>query len=718
MSSLIVEVCEVLNVTPHENADKLDCIQVKGWNCIVGKGQYKTGDLVVFVPPDCVITDEIIEKYNLSYLKGNNRTGTIKLRGIISQGLILDLPDGKYKVGDDVSNVLGIKKYEQPEPKYNPRSNNNPVSKKRSNPFFAKYTDIENVKNYNGIFKNGDMVVISEKIHGCLKHDTRISLADGTKKSIKEIVDNNLDVEILGTDDIGEIVPTKILHWYNNDKTSKWINIKYSRRGFGTTGNSYGSLYCTPNHQIFCNGHYINAENCKSDDIVLMIKNIDEISYIQQSVLVGKMIGDGGLNMKNGSASMDFSHKKDHLQYLEYTLRCLGDIAGNRQTNRMSGYGTEMTRARTINSSGIYQCFKDWFVDGKKIIPDNVRLSPIALAFLYMDDGSLGHDDKQEDRANFALCDYDEKSIDNFVNNMWIQNNIECKKHQDASGYWRVRLNAKEAIKLFIIIAPYICPIMQYKIPKQYRSDVVYLNNIDTEVSSLLVEKKILSVEIVETNETKYDLETETHNFFANDILVHNSNWRCGTLPITIDFKQPFFYLIRTLFQKYILGHKFESVYGSHNIQLNFGNSNNTYYGENVYGKICEKYHTKNIPEFYTVYGEIIGKGIQDLTYGLSGIDMYVFDVKYKDEYLGWNDVKDFCKKMGYKTVPELYIGEYNDDILEQYTDGKSMICPTQIREGCVIKTLNEDFNPRIGRKILKSVSTIYLTRKNGTEFK
>ena len=362
MSSLIVEICEVLNVIPHENADKLDCVMVKGWNCIVGKNQYKQGDLVVFVPPDCIIPDAIIEKYNLSYLKGNNRTGTIKLRGIISQGLILDVPDGKYKIGDDVSNVLGIKKYEVPEPKYNPRSGNNPISKKKMNPFFDKYTDIENVKNYQNVFKNGDMVVISEKCHG--------------------------------------------------------------------------------------------------------------------------------------------------------------------------------------------------------------------------------------------------------------------------------------------------------------------------------------------------------------------TNWRCGTLPIIIDFKQPFFYLIRTLFQKYILGQKFESVYGSHNVQLNYGNTHNTFYGDNVYGKICEKYNTKNIPEFYVVYGEIIGKGIQDLTYGLSGIDMCVFDVKYKDKYLGWKEVKEFCNKFGFQTVPELYVGEYYDGILDKYTDGKSVICPTQIREGCVIKTLVDEINPRIGRKILKSVSAIYLTRKNGTEFK
>jgi hypothetical protein len=46
------------------------------------------------------------------------------------------------------------------------------------------------------------------------------------------------------------------------------------------------------------------------------------------------------------------------------------------------------------------------------------------------------------------------------------------------------------------------------------------------------------------------------------------------------------------------------------------------------------------------------------------------------------------------------------------------MICPNQLREGCVVKPLKETINPCIGRKILKSVSEDYLLRKNATEYK
>lgn len=42
----------------------------------------------------------------------------------------------------------------------------------------------------------------------------------------------------------------------------------------------------------------------------------------------------------------------------------------------------------------------------EKLIDNFTR--EISLAFLYMDDGSLAHSDKQQDRATIAICDYNE----------------------------------------------------------------------------------------------------------------------------------------------------------------------------------------------------------------------------------------------------------------------------------------------------------------------
>lgn len=209
MSSLIVDVAKINAIEKHANADRLRLATVKGWNCIIGLDDFQVGDLVIFIPPDCILPDEMIDKYKLEFLKKGSRVKTIKLRGVISQGLCLPIPEGKnWKEGKSVANELGITKYGPPVSNYQGNSKETIKSlfgkyregkinlrrfimkslglikdifkKKRNiNPLFSKYTDIENIKNFNTIFKEGEQVVITEKIHGTnfragyIKRDTK-----------------------------------------------------------------------------------------------------------------------------------------------------------------------------------------------------------------------------------------------------------------------------------------------------------------------------------------------------------------------------------------------------------------------------------------------------------------------------------------------------------------------------------------------------------------
>ena len=76
MSKLIVEVCKVDNIEKHPNADRLSIATIKGWNCIVGLNQYKPGDLVIFIPPDSIVPEDIIKKYT----EGNSTIESTQIR--------------------------------------------------------------------------------------------------------------------------------------------------------------------------------------------------------------------------------------------------------------------------------------------------------------------------------------------------------------------------------------------------------------------------------------------------------------------------------------------------------------------------------------------------------------------------------------------------------------------------------------------------------------
>lgn len=164
MSSHIVEVAVIDELVKHPNADRLEIATVKGWNCIVQIGQFEKGEKVVYIPIDSILPEELAEKLGVtSYLSKGERLRTVRLRGYISQGLLMKI-DQHRKVGTDVAKEFGITKWAPPPPKY--QGSGKPSTPRNPNPNFDKYNDLENIKNYTSVFQYDDIVVISEKIHG------------------------------------------------------------------------------------------------------------------------------------------------------------------------------------------------------------------------------------------------------------------------------------------------------------------------------------------------------------------------------------------------------------------------------------------------------------------------------------------------------------------------------------------------------------------------
>lgn len=110
---------KVISVSPIPNADKIEYVKVLGYDCIVQKGQFQTGDLCVLIQPDTVLPAE--QSWAEMYRKKSNRVKAIRLMkqywsfGIVESLSIL--PENTQVVeGQDVSEVIGVIKYEPPIP--------------------------------------------------------------------------------------------------------------------------------------------------------------------------------------------------------------------------------------------------------------------------------------------------------------------------------------------------------------------------------------------------------------------------------------------------------------------------------------------------------------------------------------------------------------------------------------------------------------------------
>lgn len=122
------------DVMPIENADRLEQVAIGGWRVVVAEGEFHKGDKVVYfeidsaLPADDARYEFLKERCLRKWMcKGRPvaeviRIRSIKLRGVISQGLVMRLsafPEIETaEVGTDVTELLKVEHYDELAEKY------------------------------------------------------------------------------------------------------------------------------------------------------------------------------------------------------------------------------------------------------------------------------------------------------------------------------------------------------------------------------------------------------------------------------------------------------------------------------------------------------------------------------------------------------------------------------------------------------------------------
>ncbi len=200
----------------HPNADSLELFDIGEYQVVAKKGQFKSGDFGVYIQPDSVVPQTAPFKFIWEAYEGLDGTVPEKRRRITvrkfrqqwSEGLLMPLLEvlpatysdvyaDQYQVGQDVSDLLGVTHYD-PDKGKELASDAETFKKQRSKyPRSLKgwwylilhklgiYTsggqnhgfdnedglglpvfDVEAFKHYKDVFEPGEMVEVTEKIHG------------------------------------------------------------------------------------------------------------------------------------------------------------------------------------------------------------------------------------------------------------------------------------------------------------------------------------------------------------------------------------------------------------------------------------------------------------------------------------------------------------------------------------------------------------------------
>jgi RNA ligase (TIGR02306 family) len=166
----MASIVEIEEVIPHPNADRLDMVRTGGWWCASQKG-IRVGDRRLFLPPDTLVplgqaVRWGIDAYTQTTEKGE-RVRATRLRGQASFGALIPLPDGY--MGSDPDGDFGLTKYEPPVKTIT-------GDQVHELPAFTRYAKLGHWAEQQAVFKEGDRVHVTEKIHGT---NFRVGIIEG-----------------------------------------------------------------------------------------------------------------------------------------------------------------------------------------------------------------------------------------------------------------------------------------------------------------------------------------------------------------------------------------------------------------------------------------------------------------------------------------------------------------------------------------------------------
>lgn len=427
-----------------------------------------------------------------------------------------------------------------------------------------------------------DYVFVDE----CLPAETRILLADGTEKSIKEIVDKKLICDVITFNhNTNKQEIKKIVGWSQIPiKNKKMLRIEISKKYFIKTKNGYIKskhiLFCTNNHKIYTQRGYIRADELKKGDKIQY-----EISH-----------GNKNLKYKNGRISKRFfnenSSVKCHICNITFASKAqLGShmrIHTNYKGNLMSKEGSAILSQKAYERN---QYFKN-NPEIRKRIGQKIRKkmlngkSPIKFGG-YIGNGYIS---KHEAILLTELLKHDKRWIYNYpiktgyyykdkynypsnykVDLAFPEHKLAVEVHGE--GHKNIKSRKKDEKKQALLrkLGWKILEIWNYEIDNDISDCVKKI--LQSLIGRSPEEFEVFSIKEVEYKDDVYDIETEdNHNFYAEGVLVHNCQ----------DLNRVQFELIKKICNKntrvILVGDKKQAIYGFRGADSNSMNNLKEYF--------------------------------------------------------------------------------------------------------------------------------------------
>jgi len=373
---------------------------------------------------------------------------------------------------------------------------------------------------------------------------------------IGKIVTNRMDVRVASKNPDGTLDYKNITNYWRRPMHGVDILAVNTYASIDNISYRRTRITCADTHEFYTVRGKVHAKDLCQDDMLLTPGS--RISQVQREVIIGSLLGDGSLIKKASTQFPSFQERhclaqRDYLQFKADVLENLSYPRDVREYNAgEEGFnvGQQMVEWRTNCHPELLPLHETFYATGERRFPARVweELTLLSLAIWFQDDGAgfiaKGNVDPT---INIAACSMTPEELDNAAAAIERLTGVRFNVYYD-DGY--LVKQGVETHKFILAVAPYIHPVMQYKLcglalepgGAIARTLAGAIGEIQLVPVPVLGTKKLGKGEALSRwrGEYLFNLEVEdTHCYFVRNILVGNSDRQQDEVWTAIQTGQP-----------------------------------------------------------------------------------------------------------------------------------------------------------------------------------
>lgn len=366
---------------------------------------------------------------------------------------------------------------------------------------------------------HGDEVITTPMT--CFNQDANVQLSDGSTMRIGKIVNKRIPVVVKSYNTVtGKVENKLVTNWIKIlHDSGEWYRVSLKHAQKVNTGVLRGA-WVTGDHNILTKDGYKRVDQLTETDLIVTDRVM--LNEKQLEFLDGCLLGDGYLSCRNniGLSRFQVGHSIEQKEWIEIKEKIISGV-GYYKTYKDATVGHSATiYLGTHHTVGFKKQRHRWYSSRRtKIIPPDLKLTPIVLATWYLDDGSIS-----TTNAQFSCECFD---IESFWRLFYKLVDIGFKPRV-VGGHTnrrRITLDKVDTAILFQMIGKYVPPSMRYKLGNfdspEYDDTSWNLGDVVVDYDTVIVEK--FDKKNQKAFKYAYCLEVEdNHNFVITNMVVSN----------------------------------------------------------------------------------------------------------------------------------------------------------------------------------------------------